>query len=182
MPAHRVTTVMTGTAGGPWVNQLWIADEVTPDANDAADAVRLFWAACAAVIGSGVTLQIEPEVPLFSAPDTPVSVATTTSAPVSSAGGASVLPPATQGLIRLRTATFNGTRRVLGKIFVPYMTEESCVAGGLMWASAAGVLASAADDLREAGLVVASRSLNTFVPVTGADVWNQFAVLRSRRD
>lgn len=182
MPAHRLTSVMTGTAGGPWVSQQWIDAGTTPDANDAADAVRLFWSGVSGLIGSGVTIQVEAEVPLFSDPATPTSVASTLSAPISTAGGTAVLPPATQGLVRLRTGTFNGTRRVLGKIYIPYMTEESCVAGGTMWPDAAGVIDGAAEDLRAAGLVVASRALNVFAPVTGTDVWNQFAVLRSRRD
>lgn len=182
MPAYRLTTIMTGTPGSPWVSQQWIDQGVTPDANDAADAVRLFWNAVSGQIASGVTIQVQPEAPLFTTPDTPTSVESTLSAPVTTLGGANPLPPATQGLIRLRTGTFNGTRRVLGKIYVPYMSEEACVAGGQMDSTIAGILDSAATALMGSGLVVASRALNLFAPVTSTDVWNQFAVLRSRRD
>lgn len=182
MPAHRVTTLMTGTAGGPWVNQLWIADELSPTAQDAVDAVTAFWQSLSGRIASGVTITQEPEVPLFSTPDTPVSVGSATVTETLTAGGANPLPPATQGLIRLRTATFNGTRRVLGKIYVPYLSEEFNVGAGTLESTTAALFTTSTNTLRNAGLVVASRALNTFAPVIQGDAWNQFAVLRSRRD
>lgn len=182
MPANEIRVVMTGVAGSPWYARHFIADEVTVSAQGAMDAVAAFWTGVAPQISTGVTITAEPEVTNWSDPATVVSVGTATPFTINTLGGTNPVPRAAQVLVRWQTSTFRGNRRILGKTYIPYVSEESNVSGGVVSLDYRNIVAAAAQDLREAGLVVASRAGNVFAPVTSPFVNSEWAVLRSRRD
>lgn len=95
-----------------------------------------------------------------------------------------VLPPATQGLIQWRTGVFTGGREIRGKTFVPALTELAASAGQVVGPTQSGLqnAATALVGTPSAQLAIYSRRYNTIAAVSDSSVWNQFAVLRSRRD
>lgn len=182
MPAAEIRVVMTGVAGSPWYARHFIDDSVTVSAQGAMDAVAAFWTGVASQISSGVTITAEPEVPTYSVPDSVVSVGTATPFTINTLGGANPVPRAAQVSVRWQTNTFRGNRRILGHTYIPYVSEESNVSGGVVSVEYRSQVAGAAGDLIDAGLVIASRASNAFAPVTSPFVGSEWAILRSRRD
>lgn len=95
-----------------------------------------------------------------------------------------ILPPATQGLIQWRTGFYVAGREIRGKTFVPAMTEAAATLGqmGSTTQSQLNNAAAALQSTPSANLAIWSRTHNAIAPVSASSVWNQFAVLRSRRD
>lgn len=182
MPAREIRSVMTGVAGSPWYARHFFDSVIASTDEVARDAVEVFWEALSGRISSGVTITCEPEVTRWTNPTTVESVGSITPFTVATLGGTNPIPRASQGLIRWRTSTFNGNRRVLGKTYIPYVSEEFNEGAGVPTTAFQAEMAAAGEGLVEAGLVIASLSLNTFAEVTTASAWNQWAVLRSRRD
>lgn len=182
MPAKEIRVVMTGVPGSPWYARHFLDSDASPSAQGAMDAVAAFWGGIASQISSGVTITAEPEVPEYTLPDTVVSVGTATPFTITTGGGANPVPRAAQVSVRWQTNTFRGNRRILGHTYIPYVSEESNVAGGTVAIEYRNQVAGAAADLIEAGLVIASRVSNAFAPVTNPFVGSEWAVLRSRRD
>jgi hypothetical protein len=93
-------------------------------------------------------------------------------------------PRAIQALVRWFTGVYVGGREIRGRTFIPGITEGGNDAGvpasALMTNldSAANTLASDSS----AKLAVWSKARGQAVDVVSAATWNQFAVLRSRRD
>lgn len=94
------------------------------------------------------------------------------------------LPDATQGLVRLNTATINAGRYVRGHIYVPGLTVDALDDGNLAAATAAAI--NVPSSMRTAGLIVYSRPRpgvpGRTAPVTATQVWSEFSVLRKRRN
>lgn len=93
----------------------------------------------------------------------------------------------TQGLVRWLTDDVVNGRRVQGRTFVPGITKNAIVSGELS-ASVLTAMQTAASAYADAsGLVIWHRpddsgSGGSVHSVTAASVWNEFAVLRGRRD
>lgn len=182
---YRVRTVFTGPTGSPWVNTLFF-DEPAGTAQGAANAAAIFWQAVDAVMHTSVSWSTEGDVVLVNE-DTGLATGVVSTETSSGAGstGTDLLPPATQGLIRLLTGVFNDGRQIRGRIFVPGLTETANTAGGIMDGTTATTIRTAAEALVDdanSALLVWSRSGLQAHPVTGASLWSQFAILRSRRD
>lgn len=95
-----------------------------------------------------------------------------------------VLSPATQGLLRMLTPTvFNG-RLIRGRLFLPGPTESVNSVGRPAVTYRADYEAAAAALIADANTtwVVYSRAAGAPAAVTAANMWTEWATLRSRRD
>jgi hypothetical protein len=165
--------------------------ELGGTAQQAADAVRAFWASLASTLGNGVSAQVESDVAHIDENDgslTGASATTTTAVAFTSSG--EPLPFATQGLIRWTTGVVVNGRFLKGKTFVPAFTETNST-GGAPTAATLSSMSTAAQNLMadaNSTLVVWHRETapgagdGEAVFVTGHTEWAKWAVLRSRRD
>lgn len=183
----RVTTQMTGRPGAPYYSTQYFAGTEQAHADEAVEALFDFWTAIKGYITTGLSIQILSEVDVVNPANGQITNTWTHSVvPVASTGNAP-LPASTQGLLRLRTNTFLAGRRLIGRVFIPSMASDAQTTGvpstGFMT-----TLAGAAEAMRVAlepgdnDWVVWSRSAGTIGAITNVSAWNQFAVLRSRRD
>lgn len=97
-----------------------------------------------------------------------------------------ILPRATQVLIHWRTGEFQNGREIRGRSNLPYLTEAANQAGGVLATAAQATIQGLADTLVGgvgfSQLIVWSRVSGAIPLVTNAQVNEEFAVLRSRRD
>lgn len=182
----RVITRITGFLGGPWVNvTYWSGADTAPGAIAANAAIGVFWNAVRASMSTQCTFATDPIVAQMDAAtgtrtaNYPVTVITN---PGLDAGDP--LPPATQGLIRLRSGVFVAGREVRGRINVPGLTEPSSTNGrptaGLL--TTLNTAASTLNGATSPDLSVWSRAHGVTQAVTTTDTWTDFAIRRSRRD
>jgi len=184
MSLYRVRTVFSGPQGAPWVNTLYF-DAAAGTAQQAATAVRAFWAVLMDPIKSNVTAQVELEVAtLNSTTGATEAVSPVTATVLTGLATGEPLPLATQGLIRLRTGVFFAGKEIRGRCFVPGITENFSSTGrpdsaltAYMNTASTGLLAATGTEL-----VVWSRTTGQYAPVVTMSPWSEFAVLRSRRD
>lgn len=188
----RVVSQMTGLAGAPYFSTQYFEGSTSGEAAIAVEAVFDFWTAIKGFITAGLSIQIQPEVDVLDVPTGQVQDTFAASAvPVVSTGNAP-LPKATQGLLRARTSEFVAGRRVQGRVFIPALANDAQLGGvpssGFMTALATAGAALVTDTNpgqawsiwhRPSSVGASDGSLH---PVTSTSVWNQFAVLRSRRD
>lgn len=182
----RVRVILTGLQGAPWVATHYFAnDELQADADAAVAAVGAFWGAVDSRIVNTIDWTTESEVAVL----TPSGARTGSFAvtPATGTGGASGNPVAraTQAVIQWRTGFFAGGREIRGRTFVPGLqdsdiTNEGQVASGARTALAAAATTMATDASND--LVVWSRTNAAVATVSSATCWQEFGVLRSRRD
>lgn len=187
----RVTTRFESALGGyPGYNNLYFVGSGTADALAVHTAVSQFWGDLGTLLANNVTFNVQAEVAEIETATGEVigySTLSENSAPGDLSD--SLLPVATQGLIRIRTAGIRNNRRVQGRIFVPGFTEISSE-GGRPTTAAVELMSATIDELIsetvDNSLGVWSKPTPTQVGVfsvaTGGDAWSEWAVLRSRRD
>lgn len=181
---YRVRTVLTGVQGSPYLSTMFF-QEGAGTAEQAVAAVAAFWGAVDGVMHSDVTWDIEQDVEIVDDNTGQIQgvAATSGGTGVGTVTG-DILPPATQGLVRWRTGVFVAGREIRGKTFIPALTETAAISGQMangtqtILEDAANALVGAAG----ANLCVWSRKNGLSEDVVSGSVWNQFAVLRSRRD
>lgn len=197
MSLIRVQTTWTGVAGSPYYTNLYaLGPLATNNGNDLADAWRTFLVALTARLGTGLVATIDSELLEFDETTGNVTGAgSDLQTPVTFTGTGDVLPRATQGLLRWQTAGIVHNRRVRGRTFIPGVLEADNDSQGLPATSLTGAVQVAANAM----LVTMSGRMriwsqpfegtDTNPPrpgsaheVTGAQVWGQWASLRSRRD
>lgn len=183
-PMWRVTQIVSGVAGSPYylTGHFGVAGGT---AQAAATAWRAFLNQGTGTLRTGMSYNTISEVSVVD-PTTdevvgiePVSVPqiifTSTEDP---------LPPATQALVRWRTNVYVGGREIRGRTSLPGWTEGQSTAGlvapSIITALQGKVAALLADTTCE--FAVYSKKNGTWIPVTAGSPWNQWAVLRSRRD
>lgn len=181
MPAYRIRTVFTGVQGSPYLNNFFFDSATVGDASAAASAVYDFWNAVDQNMINTIAWQIDSQVPLFQNPETITGWETATVGNGAGIVSGEPLPWSTQLLVQWGTNTVFNNRRVRGRTFVPGFVESQST-GGVPVISLRNAVDTAAEAMIGSGLVIASRASNTFVPVSSASVWSQWAVLRSRRD
>jgi len=181
----RVTTSISGFSGGPYLSQMHFSEALGALAQDAADAVKVFWAAVDNLMANDLTWTVPGEVEQFDpANGNLTGIVAVTGGTGTGADATSYLPPANQMLIRWRTGTFVGGREIRGRTFIPGVTEAG-TADGVLEASWQSTLLSAANALiadTDSELQIWSPTQGATADVASASVWNQLAVLRSRRD
>jgi len=198
MPMYRVRTVFTGLAGAPYLNTLFFDVAGGTAAQAVADAAG-FWLGVQSSMDSELSWATETEVATINEA-TGALTAVTAVGSSSGVGGVvgPVLPTANQGLVRWSTASFVDGRRVRGRTNVPGITELG-VDNGRLTAATITDIQTPADALiagATSTFVIWNRPrkadptavppitarVGTMAPVTGASVWNELAILRSRRD
>ncbi len=182
----RVRTTITGFTGGPYFHiSYWTGTDSQAGATAANAAIGVFWNAVRAAMSTSLTFLTDSIVAQMNATNGQ-RTANYPVTPVTNPGldAGDPLPPATQGLVQLRTGTFLLGREVRGRINIPGITEPSSTVGrptaGLLTTlnnAAATLNAATAPDL-----AVWSRKNGQAVAVTSTDTWTLFAVRRSRRD
>lgn len=191
----RITTEFNGLQGTPYYSTLSYQPptEDAAAADAAATAQAAFWGACDTVISSGLNWTTGPVVQVINLAGELVDEFVIPGGGIIGAGGDSMnaAPLSTQGLVRWSTGLIVGGRRLRGRTNVPGVTETG-TQSGRPTTTYTGVLQAAANDLvaADVGLAVWSRPNDEANPpkggaaaaVTGASVWDQWAVLRSRRD
>jgi len=189
-PMFRVRTLITGTpVVGGGISNFYFSESVGTAATVVA-AVQAFWAALLGTMNSAITLSTQGQVDTLD----PTSGLLTDSfnvTPVTQVGGdgGEVLPYATQGLVKWRTADIVNGRRVLGRTFVPGPCEARNNAGvpiagyvTALDAAAAAMIAAA-----NADFVIWHRPGDGGTPpgsehfVTAGQAWTNWGSLRSRR-
>lgn len=194
----RVQTVISGSTGAPWLNTLCFEADILDDGQDAADAVAAFWGSVDALMDSTTSWVVQPTVvEINEATGNPVAFHTVSGGTGTGAVADISLPYATQGLIRLFTGSVVNHHQVRGRIYVPGLTRNN-LAEGTLNSTGISALDAAAEALiadADSSLVVWARPVDaehatehspervgTIHPVVAAQVWDQFAVLTSRRD
>ena len=179
----RTTTVMTGIAGSPYYSSFHFEGTLQAEADAAAAATRTFWDGVSSSISSLVTINVQDEVEVVdvaSGQTTQVYQSPTT--PVSGVPNTEIMPTYSQGLVRWLTGIYVGGRQLRGRTFIPGVVE-AVSSGGVPAASyIADTLAAANALLGTSDFGIYSPTHGQFVLGATASVWDQWAVLRSRRD
>lgn len=170
-------------AGGG-VSTLYSTNDLA-DAQDFIDGIETFLVDISDRLNSNLAWQCEADVDEINVGTGEITAQTTvTTTPHAGTDSSEALPWATQGLIRARTGVFSGGREIRGRMFIPAFTEAQS-SGGLPSSAcrsdvntAVAVLANSTS----AGWAVYSRTHHTVAGVSAATMWEEWAVLRSRRD
>lgn len=183
----RVRSVMTGVGGSPFYSNLFFNEAASPDPDALVALVAGFWGNLAGWSALALDGVVEGQVPTIDpATGDIMSVATVADGEFTGNRSGATLPPATQGLLRLLTGSYEGGRQVRGRIFIPALSVEAGTsvpgAGPTgQWGTSAVTFMG---DVLDAGYewVVWSRKNGVQRTIIGATPWSQYAVLRSRRD
>lgn len=185
---YRVTTQFLGIPGTPAYNQLnFLGSGVQAEASACHAAVTALWNAIDALIATPATCTVLGDVAEVDEATGQVTavypVAPTNN---SFAGPGDMQPYVCQGLVRLRTGSYLNGREIRGRVFIPGTMDTSDL-DGTPNPAYTGALTTAFNNLvtdsTTAGipLGVWSPTRGVIARVTGANAWNQWAVLRSRR-
>lgn len=183
----RTTTEWTGFTGAPGYTTLHFDGLTAADATAAHSATAAFWQTLDQELWSGQQGTVLGDVPVID-PATGDITNMNTVAPVviTCTGSGDALPPTNQMLVRWRTGFYQAGREVRGRTFVPGLRETTVTAGTIPAGTVTGfeTVLNAWLATLPAGrsLQVWSRTQGTATNVNLAQVWNQVAVLRSRRD
>ena len=187
MALYRFQTVFTGVAGSPAYNSVYLNTTVDPDLDAAALALKALWHGLLVASDDQCIATFDGDVQEIN-PVTGQIVATQSADPWTDGGQntGALLPPATQGLLRIRTGAYEAGRQLQGRIYIPYLTvgAGNAVPSGpqvVLWTNAGNNFDAA---VLGAGFewVVWSKTHGLFHTVSSVSAWNQFAVQRSRRD
>lgn len=191
MTIARIRSLWTGAQirGGGVTDIYYFAS--SGDEGDMAAEVRGLWSDLAATFVTGTTVTIDPDVfNIDEGTGDVVSIVTLGSppAPVTGSNAGDPLPPATQGLLQWRTSGVVRNRRVRGRTFLPAQGEGGSTLGvpssGLIttWQDAADIFLSQVQQPVVWSRPVPGGDPGSFHAVESAAAWDQWAVLRSRRD
>ena len=191
----RIRTVLSYGAGGPGLSTAYFRGTAfvpsAADLTDCAARVRAFWAAEAPDLDNGCSAAVQGDADIIDE-STGALIGGLSIAPpaiVAGSGGASYLPPATQILVRLNTATIIGTRRLKGHVNVGRVTVTSSANGAptvnvgtRATAAVAALLAGATGSVPVVWHRPKTAGSGNSGAIIGGSAAPFFAVLRSRRD
>jgi len=182
----ELQTVWTGVAGSPYYTTLraFSGNDLT------AEAFSDAWDTCLTArnvdFPTALTANIQAELRLIdSVTGTLVGTEATTGNTVTGASSGDSLPRASQGLIRWSTPAIVAGRRLRGRTFLPCIIESFNTAGGKVDASLVAAWREVLDEFItdcQGELCVWSPTHGSVANVSGADLWDEWAVMRSRRD
>lgn len=197
---QRIRTVFAGVGGAPLYNNLYFSNAPTSTAaQEAVDLVTAAWDGLTSIMDIGLTGTVLGEVAELEDTTGEVqAVYAVTAGTFDPSFAGDALPHAAQGLVRLQTQTFVSGRRVRGRIFVPGLTEGANTNGVPNANTIASLTAFGTALIQVTGpeLVIYTRPrladpdatppvsarVGSHSVVTAAAAWDQWAVLRSRRD
>lgn len=184
----RVTTEWTGLPGGPYYTVFHSEGGTAPEAELIHGHVVDLWNAMANYRTSAMAGQVLTEVDSVSIESGEV-IGTFPVTPVTLANGTSGArqPVVVQGLVQARTGVYVGGREIRGRTFLPGTLDGSDNDGAPSTAYQTGVAAifnafDAAASADNVAPVIYSPTHRQLANVSVYTVWNQWAVLRSRRD
>lgn len=184
-PMLRVRTVVTGVAGSPYYLVGYFED-LTDNEQQCVDAWAAFTSAAAANQPTGSNWLTEGDVEVVD-PITGDTIGVRGADQVLVLGSTNLplLPPASQALIRWRTGVYVGGREIRGRTNMPLQFQDNATSGGTVKGSVQTFYKERADTLVNqitAEHVVWSKTNGRWERTVTASVWDQFSVLRSRRD
>jgi hypothetical protein len=183
----RVTTEWTSIQGGPYYSTFYFDGDTEGEGDAAVAAVADWWGDWVSTINANVDATVRGETEIID-PATGQITGTTSAADVAvpMSGSGDMLPLTTQALIRWRTGVFVNGREIRGRTFIPGLEEPANAAGRPLGTLPATVQPRINDFLTASagggGLVVYSPTNGQAAFVNSGSMWNQWAVLRSRRD
>jgi hypothetical protein len=179
----RINVLYTGFAGLPGTNTLY-AHENGISAADQVAAVLAFYTGLASAFRSGLHIAVDSVVEIVDSTNGQTTGLDDTGAggTVTGSNSGALLPPSTQLLVRWRTGVFFSGRELRGRTFLPYFTENDNSSGAPSSGLVASVQTAAQTMADDANLAVFSPTKFQWADVSAAQVWNEWAVLRSRRD
>lgn len=182
----RMRTAWTGVQGTPLLSTHYFTRVDSSSAASAADAVAALWSGMEDYIDNALSWSVEPFVGVIdSATGALVGVDNTAGGNAGDGASSSeTLPFASQGLLTLATGAVVNGRILKGRTFIPGPCEGNNDHGvpDATYKSALSAAATAMLTTPDAELLVWSRAHGVAHPVTTFDPWDQWAVLRSRRD
>lgn len=184
----RVTTQWGGIPGSPYFTVLHFSGTTEAQAEAAHAGVVALFNGLSNYRDSRMTGQVLTEVENVD-PVTGNVIGTFAVTPVTLAAGTSgaAQPFVVQGLVQARTGVYDAGREVRGRTFLPGTLDKDDFDGApssAYQAAIAGVWNTFRTDLEALGAapVVWSPTKGLAAEVSVYTVWNQWAILRSRRD
>lgn len=181
----RTTTVSTGMPGGPYYTvQHWSGEDFSA-AEAARDASLLGWQTMEGLIANNLTIDFDGIVYVVDEASGQITNALVTSPwQVIGDNTSELAPLAAQGLITHRSAAYVAGRRLVGKVFIPGLTEGAWTEG-LLATGATDILEDAGVIWRDGdgvnGMGIYSRTRGTFARSSLIEAPATGAILRSRR-
>lgn len=182
----RVRTVWGGVAGAPFYSNHYFNAASGPDeAFQAKVSVGAFWDSLKGAIVNDLTAVVEGQVAVINPVNGDLTgVLSGGAITVACTGTTDALPPFSQGLLHWGTDLFVGSRRLVGRTFVPGPLEANCDADGTPSAAYVAALLIAGQMLIDSSsnFSIWSRAHGVVASVTGQTAGTEFALLTSRRD
>jgi hypothetical protein len=181
---YRVTQVATGVAGSPYYLTGHF-NAAAGTAQQAADAWRALLSGGVATYVTGLVFSAISAVETVDpATGNTTAITAVTVAAQTFTNADQPLPAATSLLLRWRTGTYVAGREVRGRTNIPRLGELDNTLGVPAGATTTAWQARITTLLASvvASLVVYARQAGTWNTVVTGSVWDQWAVLRSRRD
>lgn len=182
----RTTVRMAGPLDGtPYFSITHHIGEGSTAASAAQSKVMDFWGDLAPSMGDGLVISVVESALVAEPTGQKADEYPITAAPVEGSATAELLPPSNQALLRLKTGIFLGGRQVSGRIFVPALNLDASDGGRLNPATPAILEAAVTNNLigtDDGDLQVYSKKNGAAYNVTSVSCWEEWAVLRSRRD
>lgn len=182
----RIRSVWTGVAGSPYYTNQFFSASNSAEAQDAMDAVLTLWNVFTNYLRTPLRVDAEPFVPSINVATGAIvggyDLDPGTGVQFTSSGD--LLPPATQMLIRETTGVYAGGRQIRGRSYMPGWGEGANSVNGTVDTATRTLVQGAFNDLLggSAVPVVYSPKNGQAEPITAYSVWEQWSVLRSRRD
>ncbi len=186
MPSiFKVRTLFSGGGGGAGVNTLYFDATGGLTAQNAATAARTFWFTMRNEISNNIT--ITPDLAVYTIDDatgSPSGLTTVTGTSFPGISTGNELPWSQQGLLEMRTGNFAFGRELRGRIFVPGAPDGDNSVGVPTSGYQTTLTAAGAALVADANSIwlVYSRTHHYSASIGSVQAWNQWAVLRSRRD
>lgn len=178
--------VWSGVAGSPYYSSVFQLDGAGGTAQEFSTAWATF---CHSLVGTMVnelTVTINTDVPqIESTTGELVGAVSVDFATFTGTQETDALPPSTQGLLRWGTGAVIGGRRLRGRMFIPGAEEANNLPVGRPTGTYVAAINTFANTFRTtvgSEFVIYSRTHRQVAVVTSHNCWNQWAVLRSRRD
>jgi len=184
MPVNQVRVIWSGLPVVGNGLSTFNFSSTTGTAQQQATAVGTFLTATNDRRTTSITWTLDTDVPTLDVATGQLQAITTvTSAQALGTAAGDLIPFATQGLLRLFTGTIVGGRLLQGRIFLPGAVESDSNGGPTStymtdYDTAAAALVADAN----ADWSVWSRTHGVLSSVAQGSTWNEWAVLRSRRD
>jgi len=180
---YRVQTLFAGIGSGSGLGTMYFIKSGALTAQDAADAVGTFWSNIRGLQSTLVSEQVIQAVDEIDSASGQVTGSNTVSSTAYTGTlSDNPLPWATQLNIRWTTGFYVGGRQLIGKTYIPGLTEATCNASwvsGTLTAALGNATALIADP--DCELAVYSPTYGLGQIVTGSFINSTPAVLRSRR-